>query len=37
LWSWRDEFGNQRHWSLELGRELIAAGPDGLWPTITAG
>jgi alkylation response protein AidB-like acyl-CoA dehydrogenase len=37
LWSWRDDFGNERYWSLELGRQLMAAGADALWPAITAG
>jgi len=37
LWSWRDEFGSESHWSRELGREVMAAGPNALWPTITAG
>ncbi|MBV8890049.1 MAG: acyl-CoA dehydrogenase [Alphaproteobacteria bacterium] len=36
LWSWRDEFGSEAHWSHELGRIVAAAGPDGLWPLITA-
>ena len=36
LWSWRDEFGTQSHWSLELGRAMMSAGPDALLPTITA-
>jgi acyl-CoA dehydrogenase len=36
LWSWRDEFGTESHWSLELGREMMAAGADALWPMITA-
>jgi hypothetical protein len=35
LWSWRDEFGDEAHWSLALGREVTAAGADALWPTIT--
>jgi acyl-CoA dehydrogenase len=35
LWSWRDEFGNESYWSRELGREVMAAGADALWPTIT--
>jgi acyl-CoA dehydrogenase len=35
LWSWRDEFGSEAYWSLVLGRELLAAGPEGLWPAIT--
>jgi alkylation response protein AidB-like acyl-CoA dehydrogenase len=37
LWSWRDEFGTESHWSRELGRVVTAAGADALWPTITAG
>jgi acyl-CoA dehydrogenase len=37
LWSWRDEFGTEAHWSRELGRAVMAAGADALWPTITAG
>ena len=37
LWSWRDEFGTESHWSRELGRAVMAAGPDALWPTITDG
>jgi len=37
LWSWRDEFGTEAHWSRELGRAVMAADADALWPTITAG
>jgi acyl-CoA dehydrogenase len=37
LWSWRDEFGTESHWSRELGRAVMTAGADALWPTITAG
>ena len=37
LWSWRDEFGNESHWSRELGSAVMAAGAHALWPTITAG
>jgi acyl-CoA dehydrogenase len=37
LWSWRDEFGTESHWSRELGRAVMSAGADALWPTITAG
>jgi hypothetical protein len=25
LWSWRDEFANESRWSLELGKQAIAA------------
>ncbi len=35
LWSWRDEFGTESQWSLELGKQVMAAGADALWPAIT--
>jgi acyl-CoA dehydrogenase len=35
LWSWREEFGNEAAWAIELGRALCAAGADRLWPTLT--
>jgi alkylation response protein AidB-like acyl-CoA dehydrogenase len=35
LWSWRDEFGTESHWSRELGREVMSAGADALWPTMS--
>jgi acyl-CoA dehydrogenase len=37
LWSWRDEFGSEKHWSRELGRRLAEAGADELWPRISTG
>ena len=36
LWSWREEFGNESFWQERLGRQVAAAGPQALWPTITA-
>lgn len=36
LWSWRDEYGNDASWALRLGRQVAAAGADGLWPLVTA-
>ena len=36
LWSWRDEFGNEAEWNIVVGRAALAAGADGLWPTLTA-
>jgi acyl-CoA dehydrogenase len=36
LWSWRDEFGTESYWSLELGRTILMAGADALWPAMTA-
>jgi alkylation response protein AidB-like acyl-CoA dehydrogenase len=35
LWTWRDEAGTEAEWSHELGRRLIAAGADRLWPSLT--
>jgi len=35
LWSWRDEFGVESDWSIELGRLAAAKGADGLWPLLT--
>ncbi len=37
LWSWRDEFGSERYWSRELGRQLADTGADELWPRISTG
>jgi len=35
LWSWRDEFGNDTYWSETIGQQLINAGPDRYWASIT--
>ena len=35
LWSWRDEFGNEAHWQMRLGRLVAAKGADALWPMLT--
>ena len=35
LWSWRSEFGSDSHWSNVLGKQVIAAGADAFWPTLT--
>ncbi len=35
LWCWRDEFGNERAWSVRLGRLIAAEGADALWPFVT--
>ncbi len=35
LWCWRDEFGNERAWSVRLGRLIAAEGADALWPLVT--
>lgn len=36
LWSWRDEFGNDAYWQLQLGDRAVAAGADDLWAMLTA-
>jgi len=35
LWAWREEFGNEAAWAIELGRALAAGGADQLWPVLT--
>jgi len=34
LWSWRDEFGLESAWALELGRLMASQGADGIWPFL---
>jgi alkylation response protein AidB-like acyl-CoA dehydrogenase len=36
LWSWRDEFGSESRWWIELGRLAASRGGDGLWPLLAA-
>ena len=36
LWSWREEYGDETYWGIELGRTMARAGAEGLWPAITA-
>jgi acyl-CoA dehydrogenase len=37
LWAWRDSYGAEAEWSRTLGRIVVRAGADGLWPVITDG
>ena len=37
LWSWRDEFGGESYWAIQLGRMVAKKGADGLWPFIAEG
>lgn len=37
LWSWRDECGNETHWSRRIGAAFCAGGSDSLWPAVTRG
>jgi len=34
LWLWRDRWGDEAHWYGWLGREALAAGPDGLFDLV---
>lgn len=34
LWSWRDEYGNERDWQQVLGNHITAAKAEGLWPLV---
>jgi acyl-CoA dehydrogenase len=34
LWRWRDRWGDEAHWCAVLGREALAAGPDGLFDLV---
>jgi acyl-CoA dehydrogenase len=36
LWAWREEFGSDAAWAVELGRAAIAARSAGFWPGVTA-
>lgn len=35
LWAWREEFGTEADWALELGRAAIQGRAAGFWPAIT--
>ncbi len=35
MWGWRDDFGSEAEWAVELGRKVAAAGGDALWPMLT--
>ena len=36
LWSWREEYGNEREWQKLVGRHFSAQGADKLWGSMTA-
>ncbi len=33
---WRDDFGNESHWALELGNRVAARGSDAFWPLLAS-
>jgi acyl-CoA dehydrogenase len=34
--AWRDDFGNESYWAVELGRLVAARGADELWPLVAS-
>jgi acyl-CoA dehydrogenase len=34
--SWRDDFGSESHWAVELGKLVTARGADELWPLVAS-
>ncbi len=36
LLTWRDDFGNESRWAVELGNKVAAAGADELWPLVAS-
>ena len=33
---WRDDFGNESYWAVELGNKIAARGADDFWPLVAA-
>ena len=36
LLTWRDDFGNESQWAVDLGNRVAAAGADELWPLVAS-
>jgi alkylation response protein AidB-like acyl-CoA dehydrogenase len=36
LWAWRDDFGSESAWAVELGARVARRGADALWPLLAA-
>jgi acyl-CoA dehydrogenase len=34
--AWRDDFGNESQWAVQLGRKVAAAGADAFWPLLAS-
>src|SRR5438034_2346022 len=32
--AWRDDFGSESYWAVELGKMVAARGADELWPLV---
>lgn len=35
MWGWRDDFGSEAEWAVELGNAVARDGADALWPKLT--
>ena len=33
---WRDDFGNESHWAVELGKRVASRGGDAFWPLLAS-
>ena len=36
MWGWRDDFGSEAEWAVELGNFVAREGADELWPKLAA-
>ena len=36
LWTWRDDFGNESEWAVQLGEFVAKGGADELWPLLAS-
>jgi acyl-CoA dehydrogenase len=36
LWAWRDDFGNESEWAVQLGEFVAKGGADELWPLLAS-
>ena len=34
--AWRDDFGSESHWAVELGKLVADRGADELWPLVAS-
>jgi acyl-CoA dehydrogenase len=34
--AWRDDFGHESYWAVELGKRIAARGADDLWPLVAS-
>jgi acyl-CoA dehydrogenase len=34
--AWRDDFGNESYWAVELGKLVASRGADELWPLVAS-